>query len=257
MIVSKTIRILFLMAIAFFMALLFTPLWRRILIYYKMGKQIRASDKTPVFSGLHSKKVGTLTAGGVVIWFTVIFLAAFLNFFNYCFHFKEFNACLGFVSRAETYLPLAALLLAAVLGLVDDILGILRIGVDGGGLKIRYKIVVYTLIAAIGAWWFYFRLEWTELMIPLRGFFLPGQSFVDIGIWYIPIFLFIIIASAFSANETDGLDGLFGGVSLFAFGGLTTVAFALGRYDLAAFFHDNGVAYPYILALYFVYIMKC
>ena len=45
--------------------------------------------------------------------------------------------------------------------------------------------------------------------------------------------MFIIVASAFSANETDGLDGLLGGVSLFAFSALTVVAFALGRYDLA------------------------
>jgi phospho-N-acetylmuramoyl-pentapeptide-transferase len=58
---------------------------------------------------------------------------------------------------------------------------------------------------------------------------------VDIGWWYIPIFIFIIFASAFSANETDGLDGLLGGVSLFAFIALTTVAFVLHRYELAAF----------------------
>ncbi|MBI4133488.1 hypothetical protein HY478_02645 [Candidatus Uhrbacteria bacterium] len=47
--------------------------------------------------------------------------------------------------------------------------------------------------------------------------------------------MFIIIASAFSANETDGLDGLFGGVALFTFVALTAVAFTLNRFDLAAF----------------------
>ncbi|PIP46646.1 MAG: hypothetical protein COX15_00100 [Candidatus Colwellbacteria bacterium CG23_combo_of_CG06-09_8_20_14_all_42_19] len=45
--------------------------------------------------------------------------------------------------------------------------------------------------------------------------------------------MFIIISSAFSSNEADGLDGLLGGISLFAFGALTAVAFALGRFDLA------------------------
>ncbi len=58
---------------------------------------------------------------------------------------------------------------------------------------------------------------------------------ITIGWWYIPIFIFIIFASAFSANETDGLDGLLGGVSLFAFVSLATVAFVLHSYDLAAF----------------------
>jgi len=41
--------------------------------------------------------------------------------------------------------------------------------------------------------------------------------------------------TSFSANETDGLDGLLGGVALFAFVALTTVAFVLHRYDLAVF----------------------
>lgn len=101
-------------------------------------------------------------------------------------------------------------------------------GANGGGLKIRYKLILYAVVAILGAWWFYFKLEWTVLAVPFFGNF-------EIGWWYIPLFIFIIVASAFSANETDGLDGLLGGVLLFAFAALTTVAFVLGRYDLAAF----------------------
>jgi phospho-N-acetylmuramoyl-pentapeptide-transferase len=126
-------------------------------------------------------------------------------------------------------LPLAALLIAALLGLLDDWLGVLRLGgASGGGLKIRQKAIMYLLIAGVGAWWFYFRLGWNVLFVPFVGN-------ITIGWWYIPIFLFIIFASAFSANETDGLDGLLGGVSLFAFFSLATVAFVLHRYELAAF----------------------
>ena len=88
--------------------------------------------------------------------------------------------------------------------------------------------MVYILLASIGAWWFYFRLGWDVLNVPFFGN-------VEIGLWYIPIFIFIVFASAFSANETDGLDGLLGGVSLFAFLALAAVSFALHRYDLAAF----------------------
>ena len=92
----------------------------------------------------------------------------------------------------------------------------------------RYKSVMYFFLALIGAWWFYFRLGWDVLNVPFFGN-------VQIGLWYIPIFIFIVFASAFSANETDGLDGLLGGVSLFAFLALVAVSFALHRYDLAAF----------------------
>ena len=88
---------------------------------------------------------------------------------------------------------------------------------SGGGLSVRYKSIVYTILALIGAWWFYFRLGWDVLNVPFFGN-------IQIGLWYIPIFVFIIFASAFSANETDGLDGLLGGVSLFAFLALATVS---------------------------------
>ena len=46
--------------------------------------------------------------------------------------------------------------------------------------------------------------------------------------------MFIIIATGFSVNQTDGLDGLAGGVLLAAFGAYAAIAFILGRYELAA-----------------------
>jgi phospho-N-acetylmuramoyl-pentapeptide-transferase len=44
-----------------------------------------------------------------------------------------------------------------------------------------------------------------------------------------------MIATAFSMNETDGLDGLSGGVFLTIFAALTAIAFDQGRLDLAIF----------------------
>ena len=164
--------------------------------------------------------------GGVIIWATVIGLAVL--FWVLDFLFDGFWGYLNFIDRAQTYLPLAAMLLAAVVGFADDLLGVLKIGPHGGGIKVRHKLVLYALMAAVGAWWFYFRLGWDFLYIPFLGNF-------KIGWWYFPFFMFIIIASAFSANETDGLDGLAAGVLLTAFASLTVVAFVLERYDLAAF----------------------
>jgi phospho-N-acetylmuramoyl-pentapeptide-transferase len=131
------------------------------------------------------------------------------------------------VNRAETYLPLAALFFAAVVGLVDDLFGILGKGEHGGGLNIRQKLVLYTAVAVIGAWWFYFKLGFDTLYIPFVGH-------VFVGAWYIPFFIFILAATAHSANISDGLDGLAGGVLFFAFIALAIVAFVVGKYDLAA-----------------------
>ncbi|MDO8574386.1 MAG: phospho-N-acetylmuramoyl-pentapeptide-transferase [bacterium] len=237
LIFDQTIRVIVLTVIAFFVALLVTPLWFRFLKKNQVRKQIRGSNQAPIFNRLHKSKEGTPTAGGIIIWSTVIGLALVFGILSMVL--DGFWEYLSFINRAETYLPLAALFIAAVIGLLDDYLGVMKIGgSNGGGLKVRFKLIFYTIIALVGAWWFYFKLEWTVINIPFFGNF-------EIGVWYIPIFIFIIVASAFSANETDGLDGLLGGVSLFAFFALTVVAFTLGRYDLAAF---GGVTIGALLA---------
>ena len=226
MYLAETVRILVLTTLGFLIALIISPLWYRFLVKHRFGKQIRDSKETPVFSALHKKKEGTPTGAGVIIWLTVAILALVFDLANKFGdgYFKYLN----FVSRSETYLPLAAMLAAALLGFLDDWFGVLRLGKNGQGIRVPYKIIVYTIIAAVGAWWFYFRLGWNVINIPLIGNF-------NIGPYYIIVFIFTIVASAFSANETDGLDGLLGGVSLFSFMAFTIIAFALHRYDLAAF----------------------
>ncbi|KKR88905.1 MAG: Phospho-N-acetylmuramoyl-pentapeptide-transferase [Candidatus Wolfebacteria bacterium GW2011_GWA1_44_24] len=234
MIALQAIRVLILSGLAFLMALALAPLLIKILIKYQAGKQIRKD--APIFTNLHQHKEGTPTMGGIVIWGTTLVLA--FIFFILNVFFDGFWNYLDFTNRSQTYLPLAAIFFAALIGLADDILGVLKIGVKGGGLKVRHKLIIFTLIALVGAWWFYFKLDWTTLFIPFIGN-------IEIGWWYFPFFMFVIIATAFSANETDGLDGLLGGVSLFAFGALGVVAFTLGRYDLAAF---SGVIIGSLLA---------
>jgi phospho-N-acetylmuramoyl-pentapeptide-transferase len=225
--ISEAIRVTLLTTVAFFIALAITPLWFKFLKKYKFGKQLRDGAETPVFSELHKNKAGTPTSGGIIIWSTVLGMAIILDIFNHLF--GGVWTYLNFINRGETYLPISALFIGALLGLLDDWLGVLKLGgASGGGLKIRQKSILYLVMALIGAWWFYFRLGWDVLTIPFAGNF-------TIGWWYIPLFIFIIFASAFSANETDGLDGLLGGVSLFAFVALTTVAFVLHEYNLAAF----------------------
>ena len=104
----------------------------KILSRYQFNKQIRNSDSTPIYSQLHKNKEGTPTAGGVIIWLTVLGLA--LIFWTLSFLFDGVWGYLNFVDRAQTYLPLFSMFIAAILGLFDDVLGIMRIGPNGGGL---------------------------------------------------------------------------------------------------------------------------
>ncbi|MBI4708999.1 MAG: phospho-N-acetylmuramoyl-pentapeptide-transferase [Candidatus Portnoybacteria bacterium] len=219
-------RILALSALSFVVAFLLTPALTHFLYKYKMGKQIR-TEGAPVFASLHQKKEGTPTMGGILIWLTVLILALVFWTLNKM-GVDSFIGKMNFLSRPQTLLPLGALVASAVVGLADDVLGVFKIGPKGGGLRMRHRIFVYTAIAAFGAWWFFSKLEWSIVHIPFVGDF-------NIGLWYILIFIFILVATAFSVNETDGLDGLAGGTLLTAFGAYGAIAYAMGRYDLAAF----------------------
>jgi len=223
----EIIKIFTLTTVSFIVAISWTPLLTHFLYKHKLGKQIRPAEETPVFSRMHEPKSGTPTMGGILIWLTTLFIILVFYVLSEIIN-VDFIQRLNFFSRAETLLPLGALIASALVGLIDDIFNIKRIGTKGGGLKIRYKLIIYSLIAIVGAYWFYFKLDWTTLHIPLVGN-------TDIGFWYIPFFIFIIVATSFSVNESDGLDGLAGGILMISFGAFGAIAFAQGKFELAAF----------------------
>lgn len=217
-------RVFGLATISFLFALAWTPALIHFLNKHRLGKQIR-HEGAPIFSKLHKKKEGTPTMGGVLIWGTVLVIALFFYWAGKIGPGTIFER-LNFLSRGQTLLPLGALVASALVGLGDDLMGIFKIGPKGGGLQVRHRLLIYTIIAGFGAWWFYWKLEWDLIHIPFVGDF-------NIGWWYIPLFIFILVATAFSVNEVDGLDGLSGGVLLPAFASFGTIAFIQGKMDLA------------------------
>jgi phospho-N-acetylmuramoyl-pentapeptide-transferase len=224
------IKILLLSALAFIFAIAWTPALTHFLYKYKLGKQIRNNGSTPIFTKMHAHKAGTPTMGGLLIWVTVL-IFSLLFYYSAEFLPWEIFKNLNFLSRSQTLLPLGALVATALVGLFDDWLDVRGKGIfAGAGLGVKYRLVIYTLIASVGAWWFYSptKLDWSTIHIPFAGNF-------DIGIWYILIFIFVIVATAFSVNETDGLDGLAGGVLLTCFAAYGVISFAAEKYDLAAF----------------------
>ncbi|MFH1233150.1 MAG: phospho-N-acetylmuramoyl-pentapeptide-transferase [Patescibacteria group bacterium] len=221
-------KILLLTTAAFIFTMAWTPLLTYFLYKYKLGKQIRNNGNTPIFSKLHAHKSGTPTMGGLLIWVTVL-IFSILFFYLAKFFPGDFFKNLNFLSRSQTLLPLGALVATALVGLFDDWLDVRGKGLfGGGGLKIYHRLLIYTAIALVGAWWFYFKLDWDIFHMPFLGDFQLGWS-------YILIFVFVIVATAFSVNETDGLDGLAGGVLLFSFVAFGVIAFVIGKYDLATF----------------------
>lgn len=222
-------KVLLLAAAAFVVAVSVAPILIRLLVRYKFGKNIRDEKETPVMHALHAAKQGTPTGGGIVIWGTLVALILMSQALAGIFGAHSYPGRLSFLDRGETFLPLGALVAAAVIGLVDDYMNVKRIGGGkGGGLRARHRLLLYTAIATIGALWFYFKLDWDLLRIPLVGAF-------NIGWWYIPFFILVIVATSNSVNLTDGLDGLAGGCLLSSYAAMGAISFLQGKYDLATF----------------------
>lgn len=220
------IRVLVLTFACFVIAIIWAPLLIRLLKKYKMGKSIRDAASAPVMAGLHAAKAGTPTMGGIVVWMTVAVMIS-VSWIS-CALFDGGACGWNFLSRGQTLLPLGALVAAALVGLVDDYLNIRHIGPKGGGLRVRHRLISYSIIALVCAWWFYAKLGWDIVHIPFYGSF-------ELGLLYIPFFAFVLVATSNSVNVTDGLDGLAGGPLMAAFAAYAVIAFSQGKTDLAVF----------------------
>ncbi len=220
------IKLLLLSTAAFVLSFALTPLLTKVLYKYKLGKSIRNNGTTPIFSLLHAHKAGTPTMGGVLIWLTTAILILFFAYVPGWLHWPMADQ-LNFLSRNQTWLPLGALVASALVGLFDDWLDIKGKGTKGGGgMSMRRRLLFYTLIAVVGALWFYFKLGRDVFTVPFVGQF-------QLGWWYIVAFVFVMVATAFSVNQTDGLDGLAGGLLLIAFSAYAIISFVVGKYDLS------------------------
>ncbi len=225
---ATIVHMLIMSTIAFVLAIAWTPLLTHFLYKYRLGKSIRSAVKAPMFAELHKKKAGVPTMGGVLMWGTTLVITLLVALG--AVFFDGVLGQLNFLSRAQTWLPLFALVAAGLVGLADDFFNVLKIGPHGGGINIRHRLALYTVIAAVGAWWFYFKLGFDTLHVPILNL---GD--IAMGWWYVPFFILVIVATSFSVNQTDGLDGLAGGSLASAFSAYAVIALLQGREDLAVF----------------------
>ncbi|MBP7057070.1 phospho-N-acetylmuramoyl-pentapeptide-transferase [Candidatus Gracilibacteria bacterium] len=214
--------------LSFVLTMLVTPAFIGFLHKNRFGKQIREESvdgaKSTIFRSLHGKKVGTPTGAGILVWgmtAVIVLLSGLLTSLDILP--KGFSV----LDRGQTYLPLFTLVVTGLLGALDDYYNIRGIGTKKG-IGAKPKMFWLTLFALMGAWWFYSKLGYNELHLPALGDFF-------IGLWYIPLFAFVIIASSNAVNITDGLDGLAAGLLIMAFGAFGVLAFVDGLFILTAF----------------------
>ncbi|MFH1564818.1 MAG: hypothetical protein ABIC82_03135 [bacterium] len=228
------IKIFTLGVLSFLVAFLLTPFLTKILYKYQLWRKtvrtqaIDGKDLT-YFQKFHSQgETHVPRFGGLLIWIVPSFLALIF----YIIHKIGINVWwlqkLNFLSRGQTWLPFFALIAGALVGFLDDFLQVLGKGkYIAKGLTLGQRIILMGVIGAVGAWWFYAKLESSTLHV-------PGMGDFEIGLWYLPLFIIVMMAT-YSGGVIDGLDGLAGGAFAAIFGAFAGIALFLGQIDIAAF----------------------
>jgi phospho-N-acetylmuramoyl-pentapeptide-transferase len=96
-------------------------------------------------------------------------------------------------------------------------------------MRARTKLLIQVVFASIVAYGLKYVLEVPEL------FWFAGETPFELGNWYIPIAIIIIVGMSNAVNFTDGLDGLAGLISATAFAAYGGIALLQGQIFLARF----------------------
>ena len=215
---TSTIEQIFTFAfLSFLVAMALTPLYTTAAFSGKWWKRARTTtitgQKATVYHKLHAAKhrrnIPTM-AGAIFVLATVLVTVA------------------GNLSRSETWLPLAAMAGAGLIGLVDDIINIRGVGGGIAGMRAKVKSALLLAVAFVGGWWFYNKLGVGSIHIP---FF----DSLHIGWLIVPLFMLVIFATANAVNISDGLGGLAGGLAAIAFGAYAVIAIVERKYGIAGF----------------------
>jgi phospho-N-acetylmuramoyl-pentapeptide-transferase len=152
----------------------------------------------------HEKKSGTPYMGGVIM---LIALGA---------------TCLILIRRWEpsALVGIGLIYASAAIGFADDF--IKRVMKRNMGLRGWQKFALQVLVSGVAAMYAYEHIG-TSVRLP----FTAAQW--DMGWFYIPFTMFVIVAALNSVNLTDGLDGLAAGVGLVYFAAVTIAFMALSE----------------------------
>lgn len=221
-------------ALAFIIGMAVTPIITHYLYHFEMWKKKSGKGvgygggKTPIFDKLHKERdTATPRMGGIVIWVSVLLTMMFIWILQFIFEGTVLGS-LDFFSRSQTWLPVAALLVGAGVGFLDDLLVVRGTGKHfAGGLPLTQRLFVVGITALFSGWWFYKKLDVSSI-----SFF--GFDDIELGMFFIPFFL-IIALLIYASSIIDGIDGLSGGTFMFIFTAYAGIAVYQSQIDLAAF----------------------
>lgn len=187
---------------------------------------------TTITSALHNdEERKLLRMGGVVVWVSVFATTAIFLFLSHAFP-TDLTEKLDFISRNQTWLPLVAMFVGAVVGGIDDLLVVEAFkgrlnSYIGGGLSFPVRLGAVALLGLSMGLWFFYKLGVSSVYIPFYGDLVIG------GLLFVLFFVVVTIA-LFSTSVIDGVDGLSGGVFSAIFAAYGFIAFYQNQIDIAA-----------------------
>lgn len=202
---------------AFLLAMLLTPIYTFLAYRYKFWKKQRSTsttgEKLEVFTKLHADKFkrNIPTMAGIIGIVSITVVTVSFN-----------------LDREQTWLPLAALLGGAFVGLLDDIINIRGKGLGVAGLRSSLKFAMITTLAVGLGWYFYVKLGYNAIHLPFIGDLALGWLIV-------PLFALAVVATSNAVNISDGLDGLAGGLLTISFGTFGVIALLQGQVLISGF----------------------
>ena len=224
---TEIMRIFIPATLAFLIGIGITPFLTHVLYKNRMwkpkaGKTALDGTAASEFNRLHeTRDIGTPRFGGIIVWASVFFAADLLSVLAR-FYPSAFGD-LAFISRGQTWLPLSALAVGALVGFIDDLFEIL----GRPGIKLRVRLVVVATVAVFCGWWFYSKLGVTAISLP----FLQGP--LELGAFFIPFFTLVALF-IYAGGVIDGIDGLAGGTFTSIFAAYAGIAFFQNQMDIAA-----------------------
>jgi phospho-N-acetylmuramoyl-pentapeptide-transferase len=140
------------------------------------------------------------------------------------------------LSNRYVWIALFVTMSYGFIGFMDDYMKVTKRSV--GGLKGRLKIVAEIVVAGIAAYWIS-RSGAPGLADHLAVPFFK-ELLINLGIFYIPFGIFIMVGTANSVNLTDGLDGL----------AIVPVMIAAGVFVIISYLIGNTVFANYLQVHY-------
>lgn len=207
---------------AFMTALLFGFIFGRPLIGVLQRRQGRGQPIREDGPDGHIAKAGTPTMGGLLIvgalLTSTLLWARLDNPFIWLVLFVTF----GF----------------GLIGFWDDYAKVSKQSSKGVPGKVR--ILLGIVIGGIAAWWASaYHPDGLQYQLAMPVF---KDTLINLGWFYVPFGIFVILGSANSVNLTDGLDGLAIMPVMIASGALGVIAYAVGRVDFTEYLDVHYVA---------------